>query len=157
MLVYIIGYGVNGFIYDYFLGEFYLFYLKMCFLAEGNIYFINESYYFKYGEVVQYYFNYCKCEGYIVCYIGFLVVDFYCSLIKGGIYFYFVMFGVYLEGKFWLLYECNLFVFIVEQAGGFVFGNGQCIMEIVLVDMYQCVLLVIGFEWMVKEVMWFLK
>jgi len=157
MLVYTTGYGVNGFTYDHSLGEFYLSHPKMRFPAEGNIYSINESHYFKYGEAVQHYLNHCKREGYTARYIGSLVADFHRSLIKGGIYLYPATPGVYPEGKLRLLYECNPLAFIAEQAGGLAYGNGQRIMEIAPVDMHQRVPLVIGSERMVKEAMRFLK
>ncbi|MBV6652784.1 MAG: class 1 fructose-bisphosphatase, partial [Mameliella sp.] len=107
MLVYTTDYGVNGFTYDHSLGEFYLSHPKMKFPEEGDIYSINESHYFKYGEAIQHYLNHCKREGYTARYIGSLVADFHRSLIKGGIYLYPATPGVYPDGKLRLLYECN--------------------------------------------------
>lgn len=46
-------------------------------------------------------------------YIGFLVLDFYRNMIKGGIYIYLNIVKD-LNGKLWLFYECNFMVFIVE-------------------------------------------
>lgn len=119
MLVYIIGCGVYVFTYDSLLGVFCLCQEWMCFLEKGKIYFINEGNYIKFLNGVKKYIKFCQEEDkfinclYILCYIGLLVVDFYCNLLKGGIYFYLSIVS-YLDGKLCLLYECNLMVFLVE-------------------------------------------
>jgi len=157
MMVYTTGYGVNGFTYDHSLGEFYLSHRKMMF-PDGDIYSINESHYFKYGEKFQYYLNHCKKEKYTARYIGSLVADFHRSLIKGGIYLYPATPGVYPDGKLRLLYECNPLAFIAEQAGGMALdGSNNRVMEIAPSDIHQRIPFIIGSKKMVKEAMTFLS
>lgn len=157
MLVYIIGCGVYVFIYDLLLGVFCLCQECMCFLEKGKIYFINEGNYIKFLNGVKKYIKFCQEEDsliscfYILCYIGFLVVDFYCNLLKGGIYFYFSIVS-YLQGKLCLLYECNLMVFFVEQVGGKVSDGKECILDIILESLYQCCLFFVGNCYMVDDV-----
>lgn len=162
MLVYIIGCGVYVFIYDLFFGVFCLCQECMCFLEKGNIYFINEGNYIKFLQGVKKYIKYCQEEDkviqcfYILCYIGLLVVDFYCNLLKGGIYFYLSIVS-YLEGKLCLLYECNLMVFFVEQVGGKVSDGKECILDIILESLYQCCFFFVGNNYMVEDVENFIK
>jgi fructose-1,6-bisphosphatase I len=156
MLVYTTGFGVNGFTYDPSLGEFYLSHRKMRFPDEGDIYSINESHYFKYGEKYQLYLNHCKKEGYTARYIGSMVADVHRSFIKGGIYLYPATPGVYPNGKLRLLYECNPLAFIAEQAGGMALNGQTRVMDIEPTDIHQRVPFIIGSKRMVEEAMGFL-
>lgn len=157
MLVYTTGYGVNGFTYDPSLGEFYLSHRKMGFPDDGDIYSINESHYFKYGEHIQHYLNHCKREGYTARYIGSFVADFHRSLIKGGIYLYPATPGVYPKGKLRLLYECNPLAFIAEQAGGLATTGQERVMDIQPSEPHQRIPLVIGSKTLVEEALTFIN
>lgn len=156
MLVYIIGCGVNGFMFDFFIGEFCFFYVDMKMLEIGCIYVMNEGNIYECLQGVCDYIFFCQqvqfdSKLYFGCYIGLLVVDFYCNLIKGGIYIYFVI-NQLLKGKFCFMYECNLFVFIVEQVGGMVISGVQCMFDIKLESLYQCCGFFIGFKKMMEKV-----
>lgn len=59
MLVYIMGNGVNGFIYDFLFGIFYFLYENMCILENGKIYLINEGNYICFLMGVKKYIKFC--------------------------------------------------------------------------------------------------
>lgn len=123
------GWGVNGFILDFIIGEFCLSYIDIQILDCGNYYFVNQGYYFKFDVEMCWYIDYCFDLNLWLCYIGFMVFDIYCIFFQGGIFFYFNI-CKYLQGKFRLVYECNLLVYIVEQAGGkVIICQLECIFE----------------------------
>ena len=117
MLVYTTGNGVNGFTYEYSLGEFFLSHPDIATPKTGNIYSINEGSSDSFSSGVTAFVKQCKQNSFSARYIGSLVADFHRNLLKGGIYIYPAT-AKNPSGKLRLMYECNPLAFIVEQAGG---------------------------------------
>ncbi len=142
MLVYTTGHGVNGFTYDPGIGVYFLSHKNMKFPEDGRIYSINEGNINSCEKGVQDYVKYCQEDDkatnrpYSARYIGSLVADFHRNLIKGGIYVYPAT-SKNPNGKLRLLYECNPFAFIAEQAGGIATDGKRRIMEIQPTELHQ--------------------
>ncbi|MDH7463204.1 hypothetical protein QEG73_18040 [Chitinophagaceae bacterium 26-R-25] len=82
------------------------------------------------------YIDWCKEQSFSARYVGSLVADFHCNLLKGGIYIYSAT-STKADGKLRLIYECNPLSFITEQARGLATdGNGR-IMEIQSTTLHQ--------------------
>jgi fructose-1,6-bisphosphatase I len=150
MIVYTTGQGVNGFTLYPSIGEFCLSHPKMKIPVDGNIYSINEGNYIKFPTSVKKFIKWCQEEDKETSrplssrYIGSMVGDLHRTLIKGGIFIYPSGTG-YPSGKLRLMYECNPFAFIIEQAGGKATdGNGNRIMEIQATDIHQRTPIFIG-------------
>lgn len=140
MLVYTTGNGVNGFTLDPALGTFFLSHPDMKISEHGTLFSVNEGNFNQFDEGVKDYINFCKDdsskEAYSSRYIGSLVADVHRNLLKGGIYMYP---GTVSKpnGKLRLLYECNPFAMIIEQAGGKATDGKQRIMEIDPQELHQ--------------------
>ncbi|MDN3708737.1 class 1 fructose-bisphosphatase [Myroides ceti] len=154
MLVYTTGKGLNGFTLDPALGTFFLSHPDMKIKEEGYIYSINEGNYIQFPQGVKDYIKYCQAEGdnrpYTARYIGSLVADIHRNMLKGGIYIY-PGSANRPEGKLRLLYECNPFAFIIEQAGGKASDGFRRIMEIEPTELHQRIPFFCGSKKMVTD------
>lgn len=154
MLVYTTGNGVNGFTLDPALGTFFLSHPNMRIKEDGKIYSINEGNYIHFPQGVKDYIKYCQAEGenrpYTGRYIGSLVADIHRNILKGGVYIY-PGSKKKPAGKLRLLYECNPFAFIVEQAGGKASDGYNRIMEIEPTELHQRVPFFCGSKNMVEK------
>jgi fructose-1,6-bisphosphatase I len=117
VLVYTTGKGVNGFTYEYTLGDFILSHKEIKMPLSGKIYSCNEGYSNDFPDSITQFINQCKHKNYIARYAGSLVCDIHRNLFKGGIYLYPVT-QKSPAGKLRLLYECYPIAFIIEQANG---------------------------------------
>lgn len=97
-------------------------------------------------------------DEYTLRYSGGMVPDINHMLSKGeGIFTYPAHLPKYPHGKLRLLFECNPFSFIVEQAGG-ASSNGEiAVMDIEITDSHQQTPIFIGSKKEVEKVMSFLK
>jgi len=160
MLVYTTGNGVNGFTLDPALGTFFLSHPNMTISEDGTIYSVNEGNYNQFSEGVKKYIEFCKDDiskkQYSSRYIGSLVADVHRNMLKGGIYMYP---GIKKNpnGKLRLLYECNPFAYIVEQAGGKASDGKKRIMEIEPTELHQRVPFFCGSKNMVNLAEQFIK
>ena len=160
MLVYTTGNGVNGFTLDPALGTFFLSHPNMKITEDGSLYSVNEGNYNQFCDGVKAYLEYCKDDvskkQYSSRYIGSLVADVHRNMLKGGIYMYP---GIKKNpsGKLRLLYECNPFAYIVEQAGGKASDGINRIMEIDPTDLHQRVPFFCGSKNMVEKAEEFIK
>lgn len=161
MLVYTTGKGVNGFTLDPSLGTFYLSHPLMQIPKKGKIYSINEGNYPHFSEGMKKYIAHCKDlniednRPYSARYIGSLVADFHRNMLKGGIFMYPAT-DTAPNGKLRLLYECNPFAMIAEQAGGLATDGKNRVMEMEPNGLHQRVPYFTGSEDMVKDVERFL-
>jgi fructose-1,6-bisphosphatase I len=156
MLVYTTGKGVNGFTLDPSLGTFYLSHPLMQIPKKGKIYSINEGNYPHFSNGMKKYIAHCKelspesNRPYSARYIGSLVADFHRNMLKGGIFMYPAT-DTAVNGKLRLLYECNPFAMIAEQAGGLASDGKNRVMEIEPTGLHQRVPYFTGSEDMVKD------
>lgn len=154
MLVYTTGNGVNGFTLNPSIGTFFLSHPNMKISEDGKIYSVNEGNYNQFDEGVKNYLKFCKDDEskkpYSSRYIGSLVADVHRNILKGGIYMYP---GIKKNpnGKLRLLYECNPFAFIIEQAGGKASDGVNRIMEIEPTELHQRVPFFCGSKKMVEK------
>ena len=154
MLVYTTGNGVNGFTLDPSLGTFFLSHPDMKISDDGAIYSVNEGNFNQFEQGVKAYIDYCKNDvdkkPYSARYIGSLVADVHRNILKGGIYMYP---GTVSKpnGKLRLLYECNPFAMIIEQAGGKATDGHQRILEIEPTELHQRVPIFCGSTKMVEK------
>ena len=88
ILVYTTGRGVNGFTYEYSLGDFLLSHKNIKSPPNGKIYSCNEGNSSDFGNDIKQYLQYCSTKRLTARYIGSLVGDIHRNLIKGGIYIY---------------------------------------------------------------------
>jgi len=159
MLVYTTGNGVNGFTLNPSLGTFFLSHPDMKIKEDGEIYSVNEGNFNQFEAGVKNYLAYCKDDEnkkpYSSRYIGSLVADVHRNILKGGIYMYP---GTITKpnGKLRLLYECNPFAMIIEQAGGKATDGKKRIMEIEPTDLHQRVPIFCGSKNMVDKLESFL-
>ncbi len=162
MLVYTTGKGVNGFTLDPSLGTFYLSHPLMQIPKKGKIYSINEGNYPHFSSGMKKYIAHCKelnpdsNRPYSARYIGSLVADFHRNMLKGGLFMYPAT-TTAPNGKLRLLYECNPFAMIAEQAGGLASDGKNRVMEIEPTGLHQRIAYFTGSEDMVKDVERFLK
>jgi len=160
MLVYTTGNGVNGFTLEPSLGTFFLSHPNMTISENGSIYSVNEGNYNQFSDGVKKYLEFCKDDTskkqYSSRYIGSLVADVHRNMLKGGIYMYP---GIMKNpnGKLRLLYECNPFAYIIEQAGGKASDGKNRIMEIEPTDLHQRVPFFCGSKNMVEQAEQFIK
>ncbi len=161
MLVYTTGKGVNGFTLDPSLGTFYLSHPLMQIPKKGKIYSINEGNYPHFSSGMKKYIAHCKelnkesNRPYSARYIGSLVADFHRNMLKGGLFMYPAT-TTAPNGKLRLLYECNPFAMIAEQAGGLASDGKNRVMEIEPNGLHQRIAYFTGSEDMVKDVERFL-
>ena len=149
MLVYTTGKGVNGFTLDPSIGEFCLSHPNMKIPKSGNIYSMNEGNYVHFPDGVKKFIKWCQEEDkarnrpYSSRYIGSAVADIHRNLLYGGIFIYPTTSNSP-KGKLRLLYECNPFAFILEQAGGKATDGFGRIVEIETKTLHQRSPLFIG-------------
>jgi fructose-1,6-bisphosphatase I len=142
MLVYTTGKGVNGFTLDPSIGEFCLSHPNMKTPTSGKTYSINEGNYVHFPDGVKKYIKHCQEEDnatkrpYSSRYVGSAVADVHRNLITGGIYIYPTT-ASSPKGKLRLLYECNPFAMIIEQAGGKATDGFHRILELQPTSLHQ--------------------
>jgi fructose-1,6-bisphosphatase I len=142
MMVYATRRGVNGFTLDPSIGEFTMSHPDIKCPDKGKIYSVNHGNFFMYDQAVKKYIDSCqkrtKENGgpYTQRYIGSMVADVHRNLIKGGIFMYPGTTDKP-KGKLRLLYECNPFAFIVEQAGGRATNGKERILDIQPTELHQ--------------------
>lgn len=136
ILVYTTGTGVDAFTLDPSIGEFFLSEQNIRIPESGTVYSINEGNFDKWSSGLKAYIEYCKANDkatnrpFTSRYIGSMVADVHRTLLKGGIFIY-PDCTQKPEGKLRLMYECNPFAFIIEQAGGKALNSrGERIMEV---------------------------
>lgn len=157
MLVYTTGSGVNGFTLDPSIGAFCLSHPNMTMPENGTTYSINEGNYVKFPEGIKRYIKYCQENDpdsnrpYSSRYIGSMVADLHRNLLRGGVFIYPAT-AKAPSGKLRLLYECNPFAFIIEQAGGKATDGKRRIMEIQPESLHQRTPIIIGSKNMVDKV-----
>jgi len=156
MLVYTTGSGVHGFTLEPSLGEFVLSHSHMKCPEDGNIYSINEGYFYKFDQWVRDYIEDCKQKGMAARYIGSLVADFHRNMLKGGVYLY-PNTQKDPNGKLRLLYECNALALIAEQSGGIATDGQQRILEIQPSSFHQRSPLYLGSANLVEHALSYLK
>lgn len=160
MLVYTTGNGVNGFTLNPSLGTFFLSHPDMKISQDGSIYSVNEGNFNQFEQGVKDYIAFCKDDenkkAYSSRYIGSLVADVHRNMLKGGIYMYPGTIDKP-NGKLRLLYECNPFAMIIEQAGGKATTGTQRILEIEPTELHQRVPIFCGSKNMVEKLESFLK
>lgn len=154
MLVYTTGNGVNGFTLDPALGTFFLSHPDMKIAEDGMIYSVNEGNFKQFDQGVKEYIDYCKDDisksPYSGRYIGSLVADVHRNMLKGGIYMYPGTISKP-NGKLRLLYECNPFAMIIEQAGGKATDGKQRILDIEPTELHQRVPFFCGSKNMIEK------
>jgi fructose-1,6-bisphosphatase I len=85
-----------------------------------------------------------------------MVADLHRNLLRGGVFMY-PETEKTPNGKLRLLYECNPFAFIIEQAGGRASTGKQRIMEINPTDLHQRTPIIIGSTLMVDQIEAFIR
>jgi fructose-1,6-bisphosphatase I len=160
MMVYTTGNGVNGFTLNPAIGTYYLSHPNIQVPEQGNIFSVNEGGYVHFPQGVKEYIKYCQREEedrpYTSRYVGSMVADVWRTILLGGIYFYPESTGKP-EGKLRLLYECNPFAFLLEQAGGMATNGQQRILDIKPTDIHQRMPFFGGSKDMVTKAMSFMK
>jgi fructose-1,6-bisphosphatase I len=158
MMVYSVGYGVNGFTLDPSLGEFLLSHPNIQLPAKPKYYSINHSYDEDYTPGVKKFLAYVRDRdtehgGLAMRYNGAMVADFHRCLLKGGIYMYpgTLRDSAKPEGKLRLLYENAPLGFIAQQAGGAVSDGDGDLMQIVPTELHQRTPLFIGHKGLVEK------
>lgn len=149
MMVYATRRGVNGFTLDNTIGEFCLTHPDIRCPEFGKTYSVNDSNLYHYPEAIIDFikglqkWNFQNPGSYNFRYVGSMVADLHRTLLEGGIFMYPIT-KENLEGKLRLLYECNPFAFIFENAGGIAIGGNQKILEIKPEKIHQRCPLYIG-------------
>lgn len=142
MLVYATKRGVNGFTLDNNIGEFCLTHPSIRCPESGKIYSVNESNRYQYSQSIIDFleglqrWNAYSPGSYNFKYVGSMVADLHRILLEGGIF----MYPATTEnrgGKLRLLYECNPFSFIFENAGGVSVNGTQDILDISPTSIHQ--------------------
>jgi fructose-1,6-bisphosphatase I len=156
MMVYATKRGVNGFTLDQSIGEFSLSHPDIKCPEDGNIYSINHGNFFQYSTGVKEYITACQKKTkenggpYTQRYVGSMVADVHRNLIKGGIFSNPGTVGKP-NGKLRLMYECNPFAYIVEQAGGRATNGKERILDLQPTELHQRTPLFIGSKNMMDE------
>ncbi|MCS6968415.1 MAG: class 1 fructose-bisphosphatase [Cytophagales bacterium] len=156
MLVYTTGHGVNGFTYDFSIGEYILSHPNMQSKENGNIFSYNEGNLYDFPKGIQDFIEYCRRNKFSARYVGALVADFHRNLLKGGIFLY-PPTKKAPQGKLRLMFECNALAFLIEQAGGVATDGKQRILEIQPTELHQRCPLIIGSKTMVEKVLQMLE
>jgi fructose-1,6-bisphosphatase I len=162
LFVFASGRGVNGFTLDPSLGEFFLSHPDIKCPKKGKIVSVNYANFYNYSPGVQEYLAHCleknrqKEGSFGQRHVGSMVADLHRNLLQGGIFLNPASKG-YPEGKLRLIYECNPWAFIYEQAGGKAISEGERILDIKYKNLHQRTPLYIGSSTMVDELQQFLR
>ncbi|WP_448518347.1 class 1 fructose-bisphosphatase [Rhodoflexus sp.] len=151
MLVYTTGHGVNGFTYDFSIGEFILSHPNMRSKDDGRIFSYNEGNLYDFPQGIQDFIEYCRQNKFSARYVGALVADVHRNLLKGGIFLYPATKKMP-NGKLRLMFECNALAFLVEQAGGAATDGKRRILEIEPTEMHARCPFIVGSRAMVEKV-----
>lgn len=160
MMVYTTGQGVHGFTLEPSLGEFLLSHPNMTFPAVPRYYSANIAYEQLWSTGVQRYTRYLsgQDDGYAseplsFRYVGALVADFHRNLLKGGVFYYPLLYKGEQspKAKLRLLYEAGPLAFIAKHAGGYASDGTQDILDIVPSELHQRVPLFIGNRELVEK------
>ena len=161
LFVFATGRGVNGFTLDPSIGEFFLSHPNIKCPPNGKIVSVNYANLYNYSQGVRQYLEHCleknkEKEGrYGQRHVGSMVADLHRNLLQGGIFLN-PSTSSYPKGKLRLVYECNPWAFIYEQAGGKAIDEKQRILDIKCNDLHQRTPLYIGSSSMVDELHCFL-
>jgi fructose-1,6-bisphosphatase I len=123
---------------------------------------VNYANFYNYSPGVQEYLAHCleknrqKEGSFGQRHVGSMVADLHRNLLQGGIFLNPASKG-YPEGKLRLIYECNPWAFIYEQAGGKAISEGERILDIKYKNLHQRTPLYIGSSTMVDELQQFLR
>lgn len=150
VLVYTTGKGVNGFTYEYSLGDFLLSHKSIHCPTDGSIFSCNQGHLFYFESSIKKYLDHSRPKNLTGRYIGSLVGDIHRNLLKGGIYIYPASLKNS-NGKLRLLYECYPAAFIIEQAGGVATNGRENILDIVPNFIHERSSFIAGSRLMVKE------
>lgn len=123
------GHGVHGFTLDHSVGEFILTHRDIRIPKKGKYYSLNEGNSPNWDKATTEYVNHCKKKGMGSRYVGSAVADIHRTLLYGGVFAYPGDFKNK-RGKLRLIYECNPFAFLIEQAGGKATTGTQRILDI---------------------------
>lgn len=152
MLVYSIGKGVHCFTLND-VGEFTLEKENLTIgetakhFAPGNLRSASSNP--KYKELVNHWMD----EGYTLRYSGGMVPDIHHMLSKGGgIFTYPAHAPKYPKGKLRLLFECNPFAYLIENAGGAASDGEQSILDIKIEEIHQRTPIFVGSKGEVEKV-----
>lgn len=157
LLVYTTGNGVNGFTLDPTIGEFCLSHKNIKIPKRGNYYSVNQGYYLKFDVEMRRYIDNCCDENLRLRYIGSMASDIHRILFQGGIFLY-PNTRKFPQGKLRLLYECNPFALIVEQAGGKAMTcQLERILDLPLKQLHQRATVAMGSPEMVDEMKSFVE
>ncbi len=143
MFVYTTGDGVHGFTLDPSIGSFLLSHHDMKIPEKGKEYAVNEGNMIQFDTQLQEYLTTLKQDGYKLRYSGAMVADIHRILLHGGIFLY-PRDKKSPDGKLRLLFEVNPMAFIVAQAGGMVFGQGEDLLTIIPTSFHQRAPFVVG-------------
>ena len=160
--VYTNGNGVNVFTYDPTIGQFLLTFENVTMPDYGDIYSVNEGYYYHWDKEIQQYLSFIKQpwgdrkKGFTSRYVAAIVADVHRLLHYGGLFMY-PWEDDKPDGKIRLLYEANPLSMIVEQAGGRSIDGKNRIMEVQPTDIHQRVPIFIGSKGNIDEIELFLQ
>jgi fructose-1,6-bisphosphatase I len=144
MLVFSTGEGVHCFTLDPSIGAYILTHERIEMPPCGPYYSVNEANLAGFPEEYRRFLTLlCENRSYSSRYVGSLVADFHCTLLKGGVFLY-PPTAQYRAGKLRLLYEANPIAFIAEQAGGMATNGLQRILEIEPTSLHQRTALAVG-------------
>jgi fructose-1,6-bisphosphatase I len=150
MMVYTTGNGVHGFTLEPSLGEFLLSHPDLRIPSEKRYYSVNLSYEPFWSEGIRRYTHYLQGLGeedaLSARYVGSMVVDVHRNLLKGGVFYYPLLYREpdHPRAKLRLLYEAAPMAFIVEEAGGYASNGVQNVLDIEPQDLHERVPLFIG-------------
>lgn len=135
ILVFTTGQGVNMFTLDQNVGEFIYSYRDIKIPNIGTYYSVNDGNFNSWGKAIKKYIKHCQDDDpttgrpYTSRYTGSMVSDIHRTMLYGGIFIY-PNCKKYPHGKLRLMYECNPFSFIIEQAGGIAIDGKLNILDI---------------------------
>ncbi len=153
MLVYTTGNGVHGFTLEPSLGEFLLSHPNIRIPEPPKYYSTNSSYEKYWSEGVRRYTNYLRSlevekppAELSTRYVGAFVADFHRHLLRGGVFYYPLLYTDPENPKPKMRLQCEAapMAFITEQAGGYASSGTQNILDIVPNSLHQRVPLFIG-------------
>ncbi len=153
MMVYTTGDGVHGFTLDPSLGEFLLSHPNIQIPQKPLYYSTNFAYEDIWSEGVRRYTDYLRgrepeepSASLSTRYVGALVADFHRNLLRGGVFYYPMLYRdpQHPKPKMRLLCEAAPVAFIAQQAGGYASDGHGDILDIVPTELHQRVPLFIG-------------